>query len=85
LLEATPDDGLGVGVHTSECRGGPDGYRGVAVEAAIRLAAAARPGTILITRTVHDLTTERPYPTSPHPPVADGETPWEVVALTPPR
>jgi DNA-binding SARP family transcriptional activator/pimeloyl-ACP methyl ester carboxylesterase len=54
IAEATGQP-VAVGVHTAECLPTEIGYRGAAVDVAHRLASAADPGEVLLTRTVCDL------------------------------
>jgi class 3 adenylate cyclase len=44
-----------VGIHSGECEVLEDGARGIAVHIAARVSALARPGEILVSRTVKDL------------------------------
>jgi pimeloyl-ACP methyl ester carboxylesterase len=49
------DPALAAGVHTGEVARAPGGLAGAAVELARRVAGAARPGEVLVTRVVRDL------------------------------
>jgi DNA-binding SARP family transcriptional activator/pimeloyl-ACP methyl ester carboxylesterase len=57
VAELGPGDGaVAAAVHSGECERRAQGLRGVAVDLADQLAAGARPGEVLVTQTVRDLT-----------------------------
>lgn len=57
IVDSAAQLGLGVraGIHTGECEVADGKLRGVAVHTAARVMAAARPGEVLVSRTVRDL------------------------------
>jgi class 3 adenylate cyclase len=48
---------LRAGIHTGEVDLGQDGVTGISVQLTVRVAALARPGEILVSRTVRELVT----------------------------
>jgi DNA-binding SARP family transcriptional activator/pimeloyl-ACP methyl ester carboxylesterase len=80
IVDEAADDQVRVGVHTGECNRTAEGYRGDAVDIAHKLAVAARPGEVLLTRTVCDLIADRSLSMEPRA-VTLPEHSVEVVAV----
>jgi DNA-binding SARP family transcriptional activator/pimeloyl-ACP methyl ester carboxylesterase len=74
--------GVGVGIHSGECRLVGDRVEGYAVDLAKQLAATADPGDALVSRTVRDLVAGAGPALSPHAPLTLDGTEWQVFRAT---
>jgi pimeloyl-ACP methyl ester carboxylesterase len=80
---AALDGGVGVGVHSGECRLTGDRVEGYAVNLATHLAANAKPGEALVSQTVRDLLAGSPLDVAPQGCVrlSGDTTEWAVFTL----
>jgi len=86
VAELGPGDGpVAAAVHSGECERHAQGLRGVAIDLADQLAAAARPGEVLVTQTVRDLTVGSAIGLEPRGRRLFDGVPgdWDVLAVSP--
>jgi class 3 adenylate cyclase len=79
-------DAPGVAVHSGECEITATAVRGVAVDLVIRMAASARSGELLVTRTIRDLVagSDLAYERRESVTVDDSSHEWQTFAVTAP-
>jgi hypothetical protein len=80
-------DPPGVAVHTGECEITATAVCGVAVDLVLRMAVRARPGELLVTRTICDLVagSDLTYERRERVTVDDSSREWQTFAVTAPR
>jgi pimeloyl-ACP methyl ester carboxylesterase len=83
-LACARSDPAGVAVHSGECELTAKTVRGIAVDVVGRMAATARPGDLLVTRTVRDLVAGSGLAYEPRAPVVIDGSPdeWATFAVT---